>query len=151
MCTCMCTDFLWHNSNYKRHNKWPLYPADLRSEQRSFFRSDVIAISQLLRHVILWQSMNMQYGYVYVWPSTNSMHTYDSMYCALHSSEVPVMLYSVSIKAERKVVHWLFNTKGEFNQILLVKNLAQKCLEHWYATSVLMRERTLCQPEGSDT
>ena len=43
------------------------------------FQSDVIAISQLLRHVILWQSMNMQYRYVYVWPSMNSMHMYDSM------------------------------------------------------------------------
>ena len=30
------------------------------------------------------------------------------------------------------------------------KNLAQKYLEHWYATSVLMREVPLDQPEGSD-
>ena len=33
------------------------------------------------------------------------MHMYDNTQYVLHSGEVPVTLYSVSIKAERNVVH----------------------------------------------
>ena len=42
------------------------------------------------------------YGYA---PSTNSMHMYVNTQYVLHSDEVPVILYSVSIKAEMNVVH----------------------------------------------
>ena len=93
---CTCTDFLSRNSNYTTHSKWPLCPADL----------------WLGTKVILprWHNCNITAAKtcIYSWPSTNSMRMYDNMQYVLHSSEVPVTLYSVSIKTERNVVYWLF-------------------------------------------
>ena len=54
--------------------------------------------------------MNTKYAYVLYdkKKQRTSMHMYDNMQYALHSGEVPVTSYSVSVKAERNVVHWLF-------------------------------------------